>query len=196
MIYFLNTHSDAVIALSSAIIGAILGCFGSYWIWWLERRRQRHIARMQIVINLRRWMTHTRNQMYDIQEWVESDGMGGSALCVLSRFRFEKSLETVALIEYKMAIRIFKMIHKKDEANAEVSGISDHVGGEEALDMFRRRLAQIWLIALGIFDQISVQVGWSERAFSDKDKAMMKEEIDRFEKIEQEEVKANAELFP
>ena len=195
MTKLLIAHSNIAIAFFGAGIGAALGFFGSYLIWWLERRRQRQIARMQIAINLRHWMTKTANQMYDIQNFEESDGAGGATYSKLANFRFEKSLEIVALVEHEMATKLFKLIRKKDDANAEVSSLVDNVGGEEALDALRGRAAQIWLRALGIFDRISAQVAWSDHAFSDKDKAMMKKEVDRFQKLEQDSVKSAAELF-
>lgn len=192
MIEFFTAHSDAVIALSSAVVGALFGCFGSYWIWWLERRRQRQIARMQIVINLRRWLQLMLYQISDINTWVDSDGSGGSIPQNILDFRFEESLEQVALLEHRMAMRIFKMIHKKDSANTEVDVEKEYGDDDDALDIMRNRIAQIWLRALAIYEQISEKVGWSEKTFSEKEKTIMQEEIDRYQKLEQERAKLNA----
>ena len=70
--------SEATIALFSAAVGAVLGCFGSYLIWYLERLRQRRMARMQTVINLRRWMKRSLDQILDIQTYEGSGGAGGT----------------------------------------------------------------------------------------------------------------------
>jgi hypothetical protein len=188
----LAAHSDAVIALSSAVVGAILGVFGSYW---LERRRQRRIARAQIVINLRRWMKRTLSQMYDIQTWVGSGGLGGNIYSKLPKFRFEKSLEQVALLEYSMAMKVFKLIHKKDDANAEAENAREYEDDDVALDIFRNRTALVWLRALRIYNETSDRLGWSDRPFSEKDKAMMEEEVERFRKLERERAKSQAEFL-
>jgi hypothetical protein len=195
MIKLLAAHSDAVIALLSAVIGAVHGCFGSYWIWWLERRRQRRIARMQVVINLRRWLQRTLYRMSDVQTWVGSDGAGGTLHTTLPSFRFEKSLEQVALLEHQMAAEIFELIHEKDNANTAVEAENEYGDDEDAVDLWRGRCGQVWLEALGIYDRVSDQIDWSERAFSDETKTMMQEEVDRYQKLEQERVKSNAELF-
>jgi hypothetical protein len=70
-----------------------------------------------------------------------------------------------------MAVRIFKLIRKKDDANAEVESIAEHVDHDVALETFRGRSAQIWLRALLIYDAAAEQVGWSDAAFSDADRS-------------------------
>lgn len=192
MFEFFTAHSDAVIALSSAIVGALFGCFGSYWIWWMERRRQRHIARMQVVINLRRWLQRTLYRMSDVVTWVGSDGAGGALHTKLPNFRFEKSLEQVALLEHQMAAEIFELIHEKDNVNTAVEAEIEYGDDDDAVDLWRGRCGQVWLNAFEIYDLVSAQIGWSERAFSDENKTMMQEEIDRLKNLEQERAKLNA----
>jgi len=179
----------------AAALGALLGFFGSYGIWWLERQRQRRIARMQIVINLRRWMMRTMSLILDTQTWVDSDGHGGSTYSKLPNFRFEKSLEQVALMEHRTAMQVFKLIHKKDNANDEFGAAIEYEDSDVALDIIRGRSAQVWLRALGIYDRVSARIGWSDRAFSNENKAMMQNEIDRFQKLEQARAKSNRELM-
>ena len=199
MFDYFTAHNDAVIALSSAIIGAFFGFFGSYLIWWFERRRQRHLARMQIVINLRRWLQRALYWMNDIQTLVGSHGAGGAFHTTLPSFRFEKSLEQAALLERQAAEKIFALIRKKDNANSAIEAeIEDRVSDDDddAVDLWRGLCGQVWLEAFGIYDRMSAQVGWSERAFSDENKKMMQEEIDRYQKLELERIKSNADLFP
>jgi hypothetical protein len=191
----LASHSDAVIALLSAVTGAVLGCFGSYWIWWLERRRQRRIARMQVVINLRRWLQRTLYRMSDVQTYIGSSGAGGTLHTTLSSFRFEKSLEQVALLEYQMAAEIFALIHEKDNANTAVEAEIEYGDDDDAIDLWRGRCGRVWLKALEIYDWVSAQIGWSEGTFSDENKTMMQEEVDRYQKLEQARLKSNAEPF-
>jgi hypothetical protein len=198
MFDYFTAHSDAVIALSSAIVGALFGFFGSYWIWWLERRRQRRIAKMQIVINLRRWLQRTLYRMNDVQTWVGSHRAGGTVHTTLQNFRFEKSLEQVALLERQMAEEIFALIHKKDNANSAVEAeIEDcyNDDDDDPIDLWRGRCGQVWLETFGIYDRMSAQIKWSERAFSDENKKMMQEEIDRYQKLELERIKSNVDLF-
>jgi hypothetical protein len=195
LVHFIELPSDAIIALLSAVVGAVLGCFGSYWIWYLERQRQRHIAKMQIVINLRRWMKRTLYKILDIQTYETSGGSGGAKHFRIPNFRFEKSLEVIALLEHGMAENIFELIDDKDNANAEVQADIEYQDEDEALDTFRGRSAQVWLTALRIYVKVSAQIKWSDGAVSDKDKMTMQEEIDRFEKLKQDRGKSGAELF-
>lgn len=196
---FLSDTSASIAFLSAAfgaVLGGALGFFGSYWVWWLERRRQRRIARMQIVINLRRWLQRTLYRMNDVETWVGSDGAGGALHTTVQNFRFEKSLEQVALLEHQAAEEIFALIHKKDNANSAVEAEIEYGDDDDAVDLWRGRCGQVWLEAFGIYNRISAQIGWSERDFSDKNKTMMQEEVDRYQILEQERAKSNAELFP
>lgn len=189
---FLTAHSDVVIAVFSSAFGAVLGVLVTYWV---ERHRQRRIARAQIVINLRRWMKRTLSQMYDIQTWVGSGGAGGKLYSKLPKFRFEKSLDQVASLEYSMAMRVFKLIHKKDDANAEAEYAIEDEDSDVALDMIRNRTALLWLRALRIYNEASDQLRWSDRPFSDENKTMMEEEIERFRKLERERAKSQANFI-
>jgi hypothetical protein len=195
IIELLSAHSDAAVVLFSAVLGALLGCFGSYWLWHLERRRQRRIARKQVVINLRHWMKRSLDQVSDVRTYEDSGGAGGTQHSRIPNFRFEKSLEVIALLEPKVADRIFELIDDKDNANGEVQVDIEYQDADEAIGTFRGRSAQVWLAALKIYYKVSAQVGWSERAFSDEDKVLMQEEIDRFEKRAKDRAKSNAEVF-
>jgi hypothetical protein len=184
MIEILSSHSEVVIAFLSAALGAILGFFGSIGIWLLERRRQRSIARMQVVINLRRWLQRTLYRMSDVQTYLDSRGAGGAMHTTLQNFRFEKSLDQVAMLEHRVAVKIFELIHDKDNTNTSVEFEHEYGDDDFAIDKWRGHSAQVWLKVLEIYDQVSTQIGWSERAFSDENKKMMKDEVDRFHKIE------------
>jgi hypothetical protein len=129
--------------------------------------------------------------MYEIRNWVSSDGQGGATYSELPKFRFEKSLEQVALLEHETAIKIFKLIHEKDNANAEVEATREYQDEDEALDIFRGRSAKLWLAALAIYDGVSRLVGWSEQAFRDEEKAMMRCEVERLQKLEKAQAEFN-----
>jgi hypothetical protein len=180
------------IALISAAFGAALGVFLSYW---LERHRQRQVARAQIAIHLRRWMEGVLSQIYDIQTWVGSNGLGGNLYSKLPKFGFEKSLDQVALLEYAMAMRVFKLILKKDDANTEALAAKEYEDDEVAVDMYRNRAAQLWFRALRIYDRIATQLKWSDRAFSDEKRTMVQEEIDRFQKLANKRAKDQREFL-
>ncbi len=182
-------------AVLGALIGAMLGFFGSYGIWWLERLRQRRAVRMQIAINLRRWMNRTLYQMYDIQTWVDSEGRGGNIPAKIQNFRFERALEQVALLEHRMTVKIFKIIHGKDFANAEIEAEREYGDDDAALDLLRGRIAKLWLRAFRLYDQISSQIGWADRGFTENEKTTMQSELDRFQKIKSKESKLATELF-
>jgi hypothetical protein len=126
-------------ALFGALIGAVLGFFGSFSIWHFEHLRQRRIAKMQIAINVRHWMTRTLYLLQDAE--TGEDGVGGFFSWQLPDFRFEQSLEQVASVEDQMAVKIFKLIRKKDDANAEVESILEHAdeGGRGRPPCYRIR---------------------------------------------------------
>ena len=195
VIRFLSSHEGVVGTILGTVVGAVLGFCGSYLILWLQRRRQRKIAKMQIANNLRHWMNCTAWQIYEIRNWDASGGQGGTTYSELPDFRFEKSLEPVALLERETAAKIFKLIHEKDDANTAVAGISAYHDEGEALDVFRGRSAKLWLEALTIYDTVSQSVGWLEQAFSDKEKAVMRCEVDRLQKLEQTQAAFNHSLF-
>src|SRR5580704_8278493 len=125
MTELLTLNSEAAIALVSAalgaVLGALLGFFGSLWIWWADRRRQRQIARKRIATNLRRWLRTVLGQMYDVRNFDSSDGHAGSEHGRIPDFLFEDSLEQVASVDYRTADKIFGLIHEKDDANDEIA---------------------------------------------------------------------------
>jgi hypothetical protein len=181
--------------LLGTILGAALGFFGSFWIWRLERLRQRRIAKMQIAINIRHWMTVTFYQFQELQTYLGSDGSGGSISTTLPDFRFEQSLEQVASVEDTMAVRIFKLIRKKDDANAEVDTIARYMDDDLAVETFQGRYAQIWLRALEIYDAVTEHVGWLDPAFSDDQKKRMRAEAQQFEVNEQTRGNSKPPIF-
>jgi hypothetical protein len=91
-----------------------------------------------------------------------------------------------------MAMRVFKLIHKKDDANAEAKYASEDEDSDVALDMIRNRTALLWLRALRIYNEASDQLGWSDRPFSDENKAMMEGEVERFRELERKRAKSQA----
>jgi hypothetical protein len=191
----LASYSGAMIAILSAAFGATLGFFGSYIILWLERRRQRRVARMRIAINLRRWINNILAQMWDVKTWDSSDGHAGNTYSDIPDFLFEESLEQVASVDYRTAMKIFKLIHKKDDANEEIRGDMEFGDDEDPINTWRGRSAQIWLKALRVYDRIAKQIGWSEHIISDENRKMMQEEIDDFNKRKKDRAKSQGELL-
>jgi hypothetical protein len=65
---------------------------------------------------------------------------------------------------------------------------------DEALDVFLGRAANLFLTAVAIYDDISRQVGWDERAFSQA-KETMQAEVDRLSEIEAKRAAFNQKFF-
>jgi hypothetical protein len=195
MIAFLEAHSDAVIAFVSAALGAVLGFFGSLGLWWLDSRRQQQIVRMRVALNLRRWINEVLSQMYDVQNYDSSGGHAGTQHGTIPDFLFEESLEHVATVDYRTANKIFGLIHKKDDAKAEIKNEIEFGDDDDAFNMWRGRSALLWLDAVKIYDRISVKIGWSEQIVSEKNRAMMQGEIDDFQKRKQEQAKSQSDLW-
>jgi hypothetical protein len=178
-----------------AAFGAAVGFFGSFWLWWLDRRQQRDIARMLVATDLRLWIDRTLKQMYDMQNYESTDGNIGAQYTQLSEFPFEESLERVAKADHATAMKIFKLIRQKNNANDEIFHEADVTGGEEAFDLWRGRCAQVWLRALVLYERFSGQLGWSERIATDKNRAMMQEEYDNFQERKRASEKTLAEIL-
>jgi hypothetical protein len=178
-----------------AAFGAAIGFLGSFWLWWLDRRQQRHIARMLVATDLRHWIDRTVTQMYEMQNYGSSDGNMGTLYSQLSEFPFEESLERVAKADHVTAIKIFKLIRQKNDANNEISFENEISGGEEAFDLWRGHCAQVWLRALVLYERFAEQLGWSERIASEKNKAMMQKEFDDFQKSKHHNEKAQREIL-
>jgi hypothetical protein len=178
-----------------AAFGAAIGFFGSFWLWWLDRRQQRHIARMLVATDLRLWIDRTLTQMYDMQNYESSDGNVGTRYIRLSDFPFEESLERVAKADHATALKIFKLIRQKNGANDEIFHENDVEGGEEAFDLWRVRCAQLWLKALKLYDRLSKQLEWSEKIASDQNRKMMKGEIDDINERKRKLEKSQAEIL-
>jgi hypothetical protein len=178
-----------------AAFGAAVGFLGSFWLWWLDRRQQRHIARMLVATDLRYWIDRTLKQMNDMQNYGSSEGNIGVLYSELSEFPFEKSLERVANADHITAMKIFKLIRQKNNANDEIAFEDDVVGGEEAAELWRGRCAQVWLRALALYERFSKQLEWSERIVTDKNKKIMQEEFDSFQKQKRDSAKTQADLL-
>lgn len=177
------------------VVGAVLGFGLNRLNLLLERSERRKIAKMQIVTNLRHWMKRVEGRLYDVRNWVASGGHGGAEHTKMPDFRFESSLEQVALLQGKTAKEIFDLIYKKDAANAEIKDSTEHDGDDDVLNAFRGRSAQIWLRALDIHDRLSQDVGWLEEFFSNEDKTMMLDEVERHRKLEEKRALYDRNLF-
>lgn len=178
-----------------AAFGAAIGFLGSFWLWWLDRRQQRHIARMLVATDLRRWIDRTLTQMYEMQNYDSTEGNMGTLYGQLSDFPFESSLERVALADHTTAMQIFKLIRQKNNANEEINFESDVQGGQEAFDMWRGRCAQVWLRALVLYERFSGKLGWSEQIVTKETKEMMKKEFNEFQEAKREDEKAQRALL-
>lgn len=194
MMQFLAQHQNETIALMSAAFGAALGFFGSYWIWSLERKRQRRIVCMRIAIDLRRWLNRVLSQMYDVKNFISTDGNLGSTYSTIEKFAFEDSLEQVASVDYQIAMKIFKLIHRKDDASAQIEFEIDVGDDETASDLWRGKTAITWMRALRLYGRIAKQVGWSDKVVSEETRKMMEGEFDRYQKRKRKQAKSDAEF--
>jgi hypothetical protein len=147
---------------------------------------------MRIALNLRHWINSVLSQMHDVHNWESSDRHAGAAHFEIPDFLFETSLEQVASVDYRTAMEIFGVIHRKDDATDEISHFIEFGDDDEPIDTWRGRTSQVWLQAIQIYDHISRQIGWSEHAVSDQDRAMMQGEVDDFQKRTQDRAKAHA----
>lgn len=179
----------------TTLIGVIIGICASFGIVWWQNRRQRKFAAMQVVTNLRHWMTRTLQRHDDTVLWVDSDGRGGTAYSKIPDFRFEGSLEQVSLLDRKTAKNIFNLIHEKDDANAGIEATFEFEDAEEARDVFRGRSAKLFLDAWTIYTDVSRRVGWLEEVFPEIVKERMQSEVARLKEIEKSRAESSAEIF-
>jgi hypothetical protein len=195
----LTLHGEAAIALVSAalgaVLGALLGFFGSLWIWRADHHRQRQIARKRIATNLRRWIRTVLNQIYDIRNFDSSDGHAGREHAQIPSFLFEESLEQVASVDYRTADKLFGLIHEKDDANDEIDAEIEFGFHDEPVETWRGRSAQLWLKAMCIYDDIATQVGWSDPIASGPAKTLMQEEVRDFDERKRARAESQAELL-
>jgi hypothetical protein len=160
----------------SAFFGAVLGFFGSVSLWWVDRRRQRVVARMIVATDLRQWVDRASAEMADMRNWGNSDGAIGATHGQLPEFPFEKSLERVGTVDYGLALKIFELIRQKDSANVEISFERDIGDGEDAHLMWRAHCALVWFETLTLYEEFAARLKWSERIVSDATREMMREE--------------------
>lgn len=186
---------DLLIAALGGIIGAVIGFLGSLFLWWRDRSQQQHIARMVVATDLRLWIDRTLAQMYEMRNYESTEGNIGTLYSNLSKLPFEESLERVAKVDPITAMKIFKLIRKKNNANDEINFENDVVGGEEAVELWRYRCAQVWLRALVLYESLSKKLGWSEQIVADVNKVMMKKEVDDFLERKRKQAKLNAKLL-
>jgi hypothetical protein len=169
------------------VVGAILGFAGGSLLQSIQKRRQRQLARMQVATNLRHWMNRVLGRVYNTINWADSDGQVGIANTEIPDFRFESALEQVALLDRKMAKRIFDLVHRKDDLNSEAEAANAYhqSDDDEAINAFRGGAAALWLDALDMYREISSRIGWKERVFSDDASTGMQSEVERLRTIEQ-----------
>jgi hypothetical protein len=177
---------EAAWTLFCTVLGAIIGFGASCFIQWRQNLAQRKIARMQVATNLRHWMTRVLWAIYETRNWDSTEGQGGTRFGEIPKFRFEKALTQVSLLEPETAKTIFGLIHRKDDANTAIKGTAEYEGDEDAHDLCRGRAGGLWLEALAIYDGMAQQLGWTEKVFSDSDKTMMRSEVESLEAHEKE----------
>jgi len=137
--------------LFGTALGAILTfCTTNFNQWW-QIRKQRRIATMQVVSNLRRWMREMAWRFDQTKLSVDSGGHAGSPHTEIPDFHFETSLEQISILRHTTATKLFNLIHEKDNANIEVKwriefGVSDFEA-DEVLDFFRGQSAALYLDA-------------------------------------------------
>ena len=181
--------------LWSAAFGAVLGASFSVGLWWLDRIRQRKIARISLATDLRHWVNRTLSQMYDMRNYDSSDGNLGTLYSELSEFRFEKSLDRVASIDYPTAMKILRLVRQKDDANDAIAFQADVGDQEDGMNFWRGHAAECGLKALKLYNRLATQLGWSEKIVTDESKKLIQDEVDEFRKREKERKKTNAEFL-
>ena len=121
---------------------------------------------------------------------VASGGHGGNAHVEIPDFPFETSLDQVSLLTHTTAMILFDLIYAKDTANTSIGWCiklnDDPDEVDEVFDLFRSRSANLFLDVAALYRCMSQQVGWSQDvAFDHHYTAMMKSEVERFEKLKQ-----------
>jgi hypothetical protein len=169
------------------VVGAVLAFASNRVLQGMQRRNQRRLAMMQVATNLRHWMNRVRMRVEHTINWDSSEGHGGIAYTEIPEFRFESSLEQVALLDRKTAKRVFDLIHRKDDVNSGIEATSEYQSEDDAIDAFRGGAAALCLDALEIYQDISKRIGWKERVFSDYSKTTMQGEVARLRSLEQDQ---------
>ena len=170
--------------LFGTVLGAVLTFCITFFNQWRQSRKQRRIAMMQVVSNLRCWMREMTWRIDQTKLTVDSEGHDGTAYSDLPRFRFETSLEQISFLKPATAIRLLEMIHEKDTININFKGSmwtaqDDHDG----LDLIHGQTAKLFLDAVALCNSMSRQIGWPDDVFFDRYKVMMKCELERLGKI-------------
>jgi hypothetical protein len=170
--------------LFGTVLGAILTFCVTSFNQWRQSRKQRTIATMQLVSNLRCWMREMTWRIDQTKLAVDSEGHDGTAYSELPNFHFETSLEQISFLKHTTAIRLLQLIHEKDATNINFkwSMWCEH-DVDDGSDLFHSQSAKLFLDAAALCNRMSRQVGWSDEVFFDGYKAMMKDEIERREKI-------------
>jgi|JRHI01.1.fsa_nt_gi hypothetical protein len=191
---WLVSHDAIAAALLGTILGAVLSFALSYFTDLLQRKRRQRVVSMRIATDLRQWMNRLWSRISDTRTSIASDGAGGTPYTEVPDLRFEGDLNQIPLLDSGTAKRIFELIHKKDAVNAEAEGTLEYQDHDEALDVFLGRAANLFLTAVAIYDDISRQVGWDERPFSQA-KETMQAEVDRLSEIEAKRAAFNQKFF-
>lgn len=181
--------------LWSAAFGAVLGALATGGFWWFDRIGQQKIARMTLATDLRYWIGRTLSQMYDMQNWDSTEGNIGAYYNVISDFRFEKSLDRVASVDYPTAMKVLRLVRQKDDANDKIAFEADVGDVEDGMIFWRGCSAEVWLNALRTYHALASRLGWSEKIVSDENKKMMQGEVDEFREREKERKEASAEVL-
>jgi hypothetical protein len=179
-----------------AVVGAICTLCVTSFNQWRHRNQQRRIATMQIASNLRRWM-HTMAWNFEQTKLsVDSDGHGGTPLVEIPDFVFETSLEQIAILKNPIAVTLFNLINAKDKTNTRFKWCIEFQDEEDIFDEFRSQSATLFLDVGALYQCLSRQIGWSrDTDFDHHYTAMMKSEVERFEKIQADRVASNRALF-
>jgi len=192
---YLSSHQEVVWGLVGVVLGAILAFAVNCLTQWLQRLRDRQIARMEVATNLRHWMKRVLWRVQNTRNWVGSDGQGGTLHTEIPDFRFEGALEQVSLLDRPTATKIFELIHKKDDANTEIEATAEYQDYDDAIDVFLGRSGTLFLDAWAIYDDVSARIAWRRQVFSEENREMMRSEINRLLETERQRAAANQTLF-
>lgn len=181
------------------LLGAVVGASLAYLAEWRSNRARRgeeqKVAAMLVASDLRLWTERTTSMIFNLKNWLTSDGQGGRRATEILDFPFEKSLDQVARLKSADAVAVFDLIHAKNAVNDEIDGLVEYGSEDDIYDVLLGRSSKLYLDAIEIYRRLADQVGWKGTPFSDKVTDAMRTEVKRVEEIERNARKENA-LIP
>src|SRR5262245_40119807 len=131
LMQWLTANPGVLGTLIGTMIGAVLSFLSAFYLHRVQTKRQLRIARMCVTNDLRHWLSSVDRTMDEVKNFEMSDGNVGSLHEELPDFRFEATLDQVALLDSKTASKLFDVIADKNDTNIEVGLTTEMDPGEE-----------------------------------------------------------------